>query len=57
MIPSKVKIDATTYDVEITERILIVNGRECKGMIDYDAGMISLSSQVSESVRRVNTNA
>jgi Zn-dependent peptidase ImmA (M78 family) len=53
MIPSKVKFDATTYDVEITERILIVNGRECKGMIDYDAGMISLSSQASESVSRV----
>lgn len=53
MIPSKVKIDATTYDVEITDKTLIVNGRECKGMIDYDAGMISLSNQTCESVRRV----
>lgn len=36
MLPDKVKIGCFTYDVVETDEILIVNGRECVGMIDYD---------------------
>ncbi len=36
MIPDKVKIGCFTYDVVETDEILIVNGRECVGMIDYN---------------------
>ena len=36
MLPDKVKIGCFTYDVVETDEILIVNGRKCVGMIDYD---------------------
>lgn len=42
MIPDKVNIGCYEYDVILTDDILIVDGKRCKGKISYDKHLIEL---------------
>lgn len=44
MIPNKVKIGGYMYDIEQTDKPIILNARECHGQIDYDHHKILLST-------------
>lgn len=44
-IPSKVKVGHMVYEVSVVSDPIIVDHRECSGMIDYMQGRIKLSDQ------------
>jgi len=44
----KVTIGCFDYDVIETDEILIINGRECKGQIDYNKHEIKISNKETQ---------
>ena len=52
-IPEKIKIDTVFYDVIVTDHTIIVEGKECKGSIDYNKNVISLASFIGASQTKV----
>lgn len=49
MIPEKVKVGGLFYDVIVTDEPLILNNRECKGLINYDHQVIKLAGDSVQS--------
>jgi hypothetical protein len=47
-IPEKVRIGSMTYPVTQSDKTLIVNGRECKGRIDYNMHTIEINNVVQD---------
>jgi hypothetical protein len=47
-IPEKVRIGSMDYSVIFTDETLIVNGRECKGMITYEKHEIKIKNGISD---------
>lgn len=45
MIPEKIKIGCYDYDVKVTDEILIVDNRQCGGMIDLKRQIIKISDE------------
>lgn len=43
--PKTIQIDSVTYDVEMSDNPLVLDGQECLGTIDYNNGLISLNSE------------
>ena len=41
IMPKTIQIDSVTYDVELVENSLVLDGQECLGTIDYNNGLIS----------------
>lgn len=48
MVPDKVKIGSIVYDVSRTDKTLVVNGRECSGVIHYEDASIELKEDRNE---------
>lgn len=47
-IPGSVRIGSSDYEVNLSEEILVLNGQQCKGTIDYDYHQIKISSGVQD---------
>lgn len=43
--PKTIQIDSVTYDIEMSDNSLVLDGQECLGTIDYNCGVISLNSE------------
>ena len=50
---TKVKIDTATYDISIVSEIIILDGRQCKGSIDYNKNIIKIADFVGESQAKI----
>ena len=48
MIPAQVRIGSMVYEVVETDAPILLDGRECRGKIDYNAGKIYLRSSGEE---------
>jgi hypothetical protein len=44
MIPEKIKIGYLEYDINTTDKILVLNARECSGLIHYEDVIIEINS-------------
>lgn len=55
LIPSKVKIGGCTYNVIVEDKDIILNGRQCKGMIDYEFHTIKIDSSVQDKQGQAQT--
>ena len=49
----KVKIDTATYDISIVSEIIILDGRQCKGSIDYNKNIIKIADFIGESQAKI----
>lgn len=47
-IPEKVRIGSCDYSVNIIDEKLILNARECKGIIDYEFHNIKINNEVQD---------
>lgn len=47
-IPDKVRIGSMIYTVAQSDKTLVVNGKECKGMIDYQRHTIDVNNAVQD---------
>lgn len=47
-IPSQVRIGSVKYDVIVSSDILTLNGRECKGLIDYEFHTININNSIQD---------
>lgn len=47
-IPEKVRIGSMDYIVKLTDETIVLNSRECKGMIDYEFHEIKINNQVQD---------
>lgn len=45
----KVRIGSMYYNIKLTDETLVLNGRECKGMIDYEFHEIKINNKVHDS--------
>ena len=53
MMINKVKIDTVTYDITVTNEVIIVDGRECKGSIDYNKNIIKIADWLGKEQAKV----
>jgi Zn-dependent peptidase ImmA (M78 family) len=49
----KVKIDTVIYDVVVTDKTIVVKGRECKGSVDYDKNLIEIADFLGKEQSKV----
>ncbi|WP_185903784.1 hypothetical protein [Hathewaya massiliensis] len=54
-IPEKVRIGSMDYDVKLTDETLVLNGRECLGVIDYDNTEIKISKSIQSNQKQEQT--
>lgn len=47
-IPEKVRIGSCDYDIKLTYETIVLNTRECKGMIDYEFHEIKVNNTVQD---------
>lgn len=47
-IPDKVRIGSMDYKIEQTEDVIVLNGQECTGIIEYDKHLIRLNSNIQD---------
>lgn len=47
-IPKSIRIGSSDYPVTLSNEILVVNGIECKGMIDYEFHKININNSVQD---------
>ena len=48
-----VKIDSVVYDIVVTDKTIVVDGRECKGSIDYNKNIIKIADFLGEGQSKV----
>ena len=48
MIPEKIKIGGIVYSVRVSSETLVLDGKECSGIIDYDNAIIKINNNRSE---------
>jgi hypothetical protein len=48
IIPNKVRIGSCDYDVNVTNNAIVLEGRQCKGMIDYEYHNINIDSSIQD---------
>lgn len=54
-IPKSTRIGSSDYSVITSDEILVVNGQECKGMIDYEFHKIKINNEVQDKQGREQT--
>ena len=54
-IPEKVRIGSRDYDVKLTDETLVLNGRECLGIIDCDNTEIKVSKSIQSKQKQEQT--
>lgn len=47
-IPETVKVDGMTYTVMQSDKILIIDNKQCKGLVDYEMHTISIDNAVQD---------
>jgi hypothetical protein len=45
MLPNKVTVGCFDYDIAETDEVLLVDGRKCSGLIDYNKHIIKISNE------------
>lgn len=48
-IPIQVKIGGMLYDVQVTNEVLLLDNRQCKGLIDYEHQSIKIADETVHS--------
>lgn len=47
-IPEKIRIDTVDYTVEVAPETIVLNARQCKGMVDYEYHNIQIDNSLQD---------
>lgn len=49
MLPEKITIGCCDYEIQPTDEVIVVDARQCTGMISYERGIIKISNDDNRS--------